>query len=124
MHSIWAQKVVECDVKGGVGRIAGGGVMYATDTDHVGIPFVALLAPSEHRVRNTRLQSIMQTAVQLVAMSTPYHGVALCDRYTRVRAKTEIQMIDIEHHDLTRRLRDKSEAPKRRCQLASMFGRF
>ena len=37
--------------------------MYATDTDHVGIPFVALLAPSEHRVRNTRLQSIMQTAV-------------------------------------------------------------
>ena len=50
-------------MKGGVGRIAGGGVMYATDTDHVGIPFVALLAPSEHRVRNTRLQSIMQTAV-------------------------------------------------------------
>ena len=49
-------------MKGGVGRIAGGGVMYATDTDHVGIPFVALLAPSEHRVRNTRLQSIMQTA--------------------------------------------------------------
>ena len=52
-------------MKGGVGRIAGGGVMYATDTDHVGIPFVALLAPSEHRVRNTRLQSIMQTAVRL-----------------------------------------------------------
>ena len=58
-------------MKGGVGRIAGGGVMYATDTDHVGIPFVALLAPSEHRVRNTRLQSIMQTAVGI-------YGVLWC----------------------------------------------
>ena len=86
-------------MKGGVGRIAGGGVMYATDTDHVGIPFVALLAPSEHRVRNTRLQSIMQTAVKYESQFDAYIRCrllpyikwacrkrgALCSRYCRMR---------------------------------------